>query len=98
MNKIFFLVALFLSSNVFAQKGNFIITNFGAKGDSITVNTLAIQQAIDEAAKAGGGKVIIPRGKFVTRVIYLKTGVELQLQKDAVLLGSTDRLDYGKGN
>jgi len=98
MNKILLSVALFFSLNVVAQKANFVITDFGAKGDSMTVNTLAIQQAIDEATKAGGGKVIVPHGKFVTGVIYLKNNVELQLQKDAVLLGSTDRLDYGKGD
>jgi len=80
------------------QQANFNITNFGAKGDSITINTAAIKNAIDEAVKAGGGKVIVPQGKFITGVIYLKSGVELQLQKDAVLLGSTNRLDYGKEN
>lgn len=85
---------LFLS----AQKQSFDITNFGAKGDSITNSTIAIQNAIDEAAKAGGGKVIVPQGKFIAGVIYLKSGVELQLHKDAFLLGSTHRLDYGNGN
>jgi polygalacturonase len=80
-----------------AQK-QFIITMFGAKGDSITNNTQVIQNTIDKAAEAGGGKVIVPKGKFVTGVIYLKTGVELHLQQDAVLLGSVNRLDYGKGS
>ncbi|MGG9963215.1 glycoside hydrolase family 28 protein [Ferruginibacter sp. SUN106] len=98
MNKIFLLIAVFFSTNVLAQKTNFVITAFGAKGDSTTVNTIAIQNAIDEAAKAGGGKVIITKGKFVTGVIYLKSGVELQLQKDAFLFGSTNRLDYGTGS
>ncbi len=81
-----------------AQQPGLSIINFGAKGDSTTLNTTAIQNAIDEAAKAGGGKVIVPQGKFITGVIYLKTGVELQLQKNAFLLGSTHRLDYGNAN
>jgi len=76
----------------------FSIIDFGAKADSVTNNTTAIQTAIEEAAKNGGGKVIVPYGKFVTGVIYLKSGVELQLQNGAVLLASTNRLDYGTGN
>lgn len=85
--------------NLVAQKKNiFLITEYGAKGDSNTINTTAIQNAIDAAANAGGGKVIIPQGKFITGSVQLKTGVELQLQKNALLLGSTKRLDYGTEN
>ncbi|HEX7366786.1 MAG TPA: glycosyl hydrolase family 28 protein [Pelobium sp.] len=72
------------------------ITNFGAKGDSLTLNTQAIQKAIDFAYNAGGGKVLIPKGTFLSGTIFLKSNVELYLAKDAVLLGSADFYQYNK--
>ncbi len=72
----------------------FLITSFGAKGDGKTMNTTAIQKAIDAAAQKGG-TVVVSKGEFVTGPIVLKFGVELHLEKEAVLLGSTIRLDYG---
>jgi len=93
---IFLLPTLF---SAVAQKTTIVtITSFGAKADGEINNAVAIQKAIDKVSNAGGGKVIIPKGRFVSGVIYLKTGVELHLQKGAVLLGSIKRLDYGKGN
>lgn len=80
------------------SKRVYLVTQAGAKGDGKAVNTLAIQKTIDKAAAAGGGKVVIPAGRFVTGPIVLKTGVELHLVTDAFLLGSINRLDYGKGN
>ena len=73
----------------------YVITAFGAKGDGKTMNTQAIQRAVDKAAAAGGGVVEVPSGHFLTGVITLRSGVELHLAADAVLLGSTRRSDYG---
>lgn len=70
------------------------ITRYGAVGDGKTLNTEAVQQSIDACNKAGGGKVIVPAGRFLTGTIVLKDNVTLHLQKDAVLLGSTDLKDY----
>jgi polygalacturonase len=72
----------------------FDITSFGAKGDGITLNTLAIQAAIDSLASLGGGTVIIPEGRFLSGCLNLKTGVRLNLESNAVLLGSTNPFDY----
>lgn len=80
-----------------AQQKNFPITSYGAKGDGKTNNTTAIQEAIDKAAAAGGGTVVIPAGKFVTGVIALKSGVTLHLAPNAFLLATTSRKDYGPG-
>ncbi|MGC4102171.1 glycoside hydrolase family 28 protein [Ferruginibacter sp.] len=99
MKRMYCLIVLVtVALNMQAQQKIFNILQFGAKGDSITDNTMALQNAIDEAAKVKNGKVIVPAGKFVIGAIHLKSGVELQLQKDAFLLGSTHRQDYGKGN
>lgn len=95
--RLFFLLLLLINySGSFCQTKTYSITDFGAKGDGRTLNTIFIQKAIDKAAAAGGGKVIVPAGRFVTGVIRLKNGVHLFLHKDAALLGSTSRLDYGK--
>ena len=73
------------------------ILDYGAVGDSITVNTSAIQEAIDKCAEQGG-KVIVPAGKFVTGTIKLKSNVELHLAEGAEILGSTSLSDYATDN
>ncbi len=74
----------------------FVVTRYGAVADGRTLNTRSIQRTIDAAAKGGGGTVIIPDGTFVSGAIFLKPGVELHLEKDAVLKGSTDIREYPK--
>ena len=56
--------------------------------------TEAIQRAIDRASAAGGGAVRIPAGKYVTGGLLLKSGVSLELDEGATLLGSTNVADY----
>ena len=74
----------------------FNITVYGAVGDAKTNNAKAIQSAIDAAHQKGKGKVIIPPGYFLTGPVTLKSEVELHLAQGAVLLGSTQRMDYGR--
>ena len=52
------------------------------------------QKLIDEAAAKGGGKVVVPAGIHDTKSLRLRSGVELHLEKGAVLRGSTDYKDY----
>lgn len=77
-----------------AQLKHYPITEYGAVADGTTLNTVAIQHAIDAASSAGGGVVDIPAGKFLSGAIFLKKGVQLYLAKDAVLLGSQNIQDY----
>lgn len=79
-----------------AHAADFNVSTYGAKGDGTTLNTAAIQSAVDAASKAGGGIVILPAGRYLSGAIYLKSRVELRLERNAVLLGSTSRADYGK--
>lgn len=74
------------------------ITSLGAINDGKTLNTTAIQAAIDSAHEAGGGQVLIPQGRFLTGTIILKSNVELHISENAVLLGSTEPKDYLKLN
>lgn len=90
-----FFILLFLSMNLLWGQ-EYMITDFGAKPDGTTLNTKTIQSAIDKVSKKGGGKIIFPRGEFLSGSISLKSNIELHLQKGSVLLGSTDPDDYGQ--
>jgi len=70
------------------------ILDYGAKPDGKTLNTKAIQRAIDAAFQAGGGTVIVPAGIFLTGLIELKSNVTLTLAEGSTLLGSTSMEDY----
>jgi len=73
----------------------FLITDFGAVADGKTVNTKAIQAAIDKcAANKEGGVVVVPKGTFLSGAIFLKQGVNLLVEKDGVLKGTTNPEDY----
>mgnify|MGYP001781527043 CR=1 FL=1 len=65
-----------------------VITDFGAVADSTTLNTTAIQKAIDTCAETGGGRVTIPSGIFLTGAINLRSHVEIYLNRGAVIRGS----------
>ncbi|MES2239638.1 MAG: glycosyl hydrolase family 28 protein [Bacteroidota bacterium] len=74
----------------------FLITNYGAKADGKTINTIAIQKAIDAAFKNKGGRVVFPKGAFLSGSIQMKTNVGLYFEEGAILLGSTNPADYTK--
>ncbi len=65
------------------------ISEFGAVPDGATINTQAIQSAIDRLAGQGGGTVIIPAGIFASGALFLKPGVNLHLANGAVLRCTT---------
>jgi len=73
----------------------YVITDFGAVADNKTVNTKAIQAAIDKCASTKkGGVVVVPQGTFRSGAIFLKQGVDLLVEKDGVLKGTTNMDDY----
>jgi polygalacturonase len=67
---------------------------FGARPDGATLATAAIQRAIDQCAGKGGGIVQLSRGVYLSGTIFLRTGVTLQIDEGATLLGSTRLADY----
>jgi len=87
------LLALFVPGVTAAAK-QLSIAAAGAVGDGATLNTAAIQKAVDALATAGGGTLVIPKGEFLSGAIYLKPGVNLHLDEGAVLKGSTNIEDY----
>lgn len=72
----------------------FTITDYGAVGDAKTLNTKAIQAAVDACAAAGGGQVVVPAGIFISGSIFLKSHVEFHVSPGAVLRGSPNLEDY----
>ncbi|EIW87837.1 glycoside hydrolase family 28 domain-containing protein [Alishewanella agri BL06] len=73
---------------------SFSITDFGAAAKAGFDNTAAIAAAIAACAAAGGGRVLIPGGRFETGAIHLKSNVNLHLADDTVLSFYTDREHY----
>jgi polygalacturonase len=72
----------------------FDIVKYGAVAGAQEDASGAIAKAIDACAKAGGGRVLVPRGEFLTGPIHLKSNVNLRLEEGAVLKFSTDPKQY----
>lgn len=77
-----------------AEARDYNIVAYGAKTDTTMLSTKAVQQAIDDCAKAGGGRVVVPTGQYKIGSIVLKSGINLYLEQGATLFGSTDLKDY----
>jgi beta-xylosidase len=95
--KFFRLLFFTLHSSLFtlcASAADYNIVNYGAKSDTTVLSTAAIQKAIDDCSKAGGGRVMVPAGQYKIGTIILKSDVHLFLEQGATLYGSTDLKDY----
>lgn len=77
---------------------DFPIANFGAVPDGKTLNTAAIQKAIDTCSADGGGTVVVAKTDagttYLSGAIFLKKGVHLRVDKEAILKGSINPADY----
>lgn len=73
---------------------DFDITKFGAVGNGKKDCSKAFAKAIEACSKAGGGRVVVPAGKFLTGPIVLKSNVNLYVSKDAEILFFTDPKKY----
>ena len=95
MNKWIIVVMAFVSAAFAGESGKRLpILDCGAVGDAVTLNTKPIQTAIDQLASGGGGTVIIPKGVFLSGALFLKPGMNLHMEKESVIKGSTDMTQY----
>lgn len=70
------------------EAGSFDVRHFGATGDGKSIDTAAVNHAIDAAAAAGGGTVRFPRGTYACYSIHLKSNVQLHLEPGATILAA----------
>ncbi len=78
------------------MKHCFDIGEYGACADGKTMNTKAIQQAIDACHESGGGTVLCGPGSFLTGALELKSNVELHLSAGCKIVGSQRLVDYAE--
>jgi polygalacturonase len=90
--------AVAVSATVSTQRGGKVIDvrALGAKGDGATLDTAAIQKALDECGKAGGGTVQLPAGTYISQPLTLRAKTTLLLEKGAKLQASTNHADFMK--
>jgi len=84
-------------SGVYAAEENnglFDPFQYGAKGDGITLDTRAIQTAIEKCNAEGGGRVYLHNGCFISGTIYLKSNVTLEIENGAILKASNNLADF----
>lgn len=67
---------------------DFNVRDYGAKGDGKTLDSPAIDKAIEACVKQGGGKVVLPAGTYLSGSIHMKSNVELHLQSGCVILAA----------
>ena len=92
MRKLIVLLCFLASLSV--QAKSLSVKDCGAVGDGVTLDTKAIQAAIDSVAAQGGGVVEVPSGVYLTGSIWLRDNIDLHLNPGAVIKGSPDLKDY----
>jgi polygalacturonase len=70
------------------------VTDFGAVGDGVALNTAAFAKAVESCANSGGGRVVVPQGIWLTGPIQLKSNIDLNVERGAVIQFSSRVNDY----
>jgi Glycosyl hydrolases family 28 len=92
----FFVIITLITFSTLSFSRSQPLPSYGFVGDGVTMNTRAFNSVIDSISKRGGGALSIPPGRYLTGTIYLKSGVTLNLESGAEILGSTNLADYPK--
>ena len=88
------IVAVALHARTAEYSAVFNVRDFGAIGDGVSKDTVAVQKAVDAANMAGGGEVLFPKGTYLCGSVFLKSDVDFHLAEGATLKGSPDHADY----
>lgn len=89
-----YLLPLILLFTTQAYSISYNVIDFGAVSDTNYLSTKAIQIAIDQCSKKGGGDIVVPAGSYKIGTIILKSNTNLYLEPGATLYGSTNLDDY----
>src|SRR5207249_2109012 len=73
---------------------DFAVSKYGAKGDGKADCSDAIRKAIEDASRAGGGRVVVPAGVWLSGAIHLKNNVNLVVEKSATIKFFTEPKYY----
>jgi polygalacturonase len=76
------------------RKKDFLITKYGAKEGGTELCSEAFKKAIDACTRSGGGRVVVPKGTFLTGAIHLKSNVNLFVSEGATIKFSKEGKDY----
>lgn len=82
------------SATAASAAGTHNVREYGATGDGVTLDTAAINQAIQKCAETGGGQVLFPPGRYMSGTIRLRSHVHLSLALGATLVGTTNLTEY----
>src|SRR6478609_2922993 len=80
------------------QRHIFDVRQYGAKGDGKTLDTKAIQQALDACGSNHGGTVLLPSGTYLSRPLIIRSNTTLQVEKGATLRATDDPAGYKRTN
>jgi len=90
-----FIISIGCACSAFVASGEHVsVSAFGARADAVTDDTDAIQKALDECGKAGGGTVHFPAGIYLSKPIVLRSSTTVQLDAGATLLATDDPADF----
>lgn len=81
---------------LFSRAADYPASLFGIRSDGNTLNTRSIQYAVDYIHDKGGGRLVFEVGRYLTGSIHLRSNVNIELKKGAMLVGSVNPLDYDR--
>ena len=91
------LLALIVALSAWTAAGRvYNVVDYGAKADGVTLDTTAIQRALDDCGNAGGGTVEFPAGVYLSQPIGLHNATTVELDPGATLLAVTNQSDFMK--
>jgi polygalacturonase len=89
-------VVVTIASGFSSAETIFNVRDYGAVGDGAALDTEAMQKALNECGKAGGGTVLVPKGIYLSKPLTIRTNTTLRLEKGATLKATDDPADYAR--